>query len=319
MLPISKRLVAFTGLLALTLLSGEAAIADQDQEKWVETSVDNFYLPGGLFRSQGLANTQGDVVFSWQYGLEKTTLSPDYQVLNRNFKYPSVPGIPSALLAFGDNHIGDIDYYDGKIYAPIEDGPTYQHPNIAVFDAKTLQPTGEVYALPLDIQGQQGVPWIAVDGEEGKAYTSQWDPISTINVFDLNTFQLEKQIALSTTIGRIQGAKVYHGALYATSDNADKSVYKIDLRDGTVTELFKMKDLPSYGNYTVHEMEGLAFFKRPHGAVSMDILFIHGYTNDYNLKSTTLHSSIHHFSLVLPPETEDVDDAASHRFRFAPR
>lgn len=315
---ISKQLIALTGL-ALTLLTGEMARADQDQEKWVETSVDNFYLPGGLFRSQGLANVQNEVVFSWQYGLERTTRAPDYLVLNRNFQYPALPGIPRALLALGDNHIGDIDYYDGKIYAPIEDGPAYQHPNIVVFDAKTLQPTGEVFALPLDIQGPQGVPWVAVDGDEGKAYTSQWDPVSTINVFDLNTFRLEKQITLSTVIGRIQGAKVYHGALYATSDNADKSVYKIDLEGGMVTELFKMKDLPSYGNYTVHEMEGLAFFKKPHGAVSMDVLFIHGYLDDYSLKSTTLHSSIHHFSQVPSSEKKDADVEESPPFRFAPR
>src|SRR5581483_4881596 len=101
-----------------------------------------------------------------------------------------------------NTHIGDIDYFGGKIYAPYEDGsegpinnPEYQHPYIAVYDAKTLLYTGEHYALPLALHAA-GVPWVAINAKKQLAYTAEWDmPHDRLNVFDLG-FQFKKFIDL---------------------------------------------------------------------------------------------------------------------------
>ena len=43
--------------------------------------------------------------------------------------------MPVDIFKLGGNHIGDIDVLDGKLYAPIEDGPDYLNPYIVTYDA----------------------------------------------------------------------------------------------------------------------------------------------------------------------------------------
>jgi hypothetical protein len=61
------------------------------------------------------------------------------------------------------------------------------------------------------------------------------DNTKVLNVFDLHTFKLIRTVPLSQTLGRIQGAKVYHGMLYAFADiGASLPLYKIDPKSGHV-------------------------------------------------------------------------------------
>jgi hypothetical protein len=57
-----------------------------------------------------------------------------------------------------------------------------------------------------------------VDAARGVFYTAEWNNTKVLNVFDLHTFKLIRTVPLSQTLGRIQGAKVYHGMLYAFAD-----------------------------------------------------------------------------------------------------
>jgi hypothetical protein len=161
-----------TGDATATLPDPAAVLArfrnQVDSEQWTEKSVQKFtgrademqqildvYNAGqmppvdmlnrqnGVLRSQGVATDGHSFVFSWQFGLTRTTTDAQQTVLTRN-----TLAIPPQIAAYGGNHIGDIDYYHGKIYAPIEDGSKYLHPFIAIYDAKTLQFTGEYHELP---------------------------------------------------------------------------------------------------------------------------------------------------------------------------
>lgn len=64
-------------------------------------------------------------------------------------------------------------------------------------------------------------------------------------------------LAPGMVVDRIQGAKVFESALYLATDDATKSVYKVDLETGITLRLF--------GVDTMGEQEGLAFLSRPDG------------------------------------------------------
>lgn len=236
------RLTALSIVVGLVLTAAPAHAASE----WQQASSQTFYLTDALQRSQGVA-TDGSVwYFSWQYGLSRVSLDGKHTLTNNPL------AIPAQISRQGGDHIGDIDYYNGKVYAPIEDGSAYQHPYIALYDAATLKFTGTAYALPPELHAG-GVPWVAVDAARGHLYTAEWDPTPALNVFDLADLHLVKTVPLNPAIGRIQGAKIYQGQLYAASDNATHTIYRIDPDSGAVTPALD-RDLPS-GT----ESEGLAF------------------------------------------------------------
>ena len=110
------------------------------------------------------------------------------------------------------------------------------------------------------------------------------------------------QIQLDETIGRIQGAKVHNGALYAASDNDEKSVYKIDLETGHVEELFRILDLPgTFAADPFLETEGMAFYEGTDGS-TMHVILIQSIfpTGDESDPSITVmpSSTLYNFALV---------------------
>ncbi len=215
-----------------------------DDEQWEEQPPETFELPEMVSRTQGVATDGASWYFSSAGVLERTSLAYETQAKNAE-------PIPPDIYALGGNHIGDIDVHDGVLYAPIEDGPAFQHPFVVTFDAATLAATGTEWSLP-QAQQTQGVPWVAVDGVRNVVYTSDWDPVDHINVYDLgNGLAPLKTIPLTPAIGRIQGAKVFGGEMYASRDDDGKTIYKIDLDTGAVMKLFAL-------GATGSEVEGLA-------------------------------------------------------------
>ena len=301
--------LVLAGLLAISTAPTQAAASDtetsdtvasdtvaSDTETWIHTGIDRFYMAGALTRSQGVAYDQSSdsLVFSWQYGLQRTTL--DYSTLKAE-----PLAIPAEILAQGGDHIGGIDCYEGLIYAPIEDGDDYLHPYVVLFNAQTLGFTGTTYLLPHDLQ-TEGVPWIAIDAARGVFYTAEWSPIYVINRFSLEDFSEQGQLTLDTTLKRIQGAKVYHGALYAASDNDDKSIYRIDLDNGHVSELLRILELPGvFAQDPFLETEDLAFYDDGSGS-DMHVILIQSVFPKQEESQPPLavmpSSSLYHFARV---------------------
>ncbi|MEI6578587.1 MAG: hypothetical protein WCN92_03900 [Eubacteriales bacterium] len=190
-----------------------------------------FMLEEALMRGQGITTDGTYFYFSGNFFLNKTDIKTNKTVVNNIF------AIPPALLLQGCNHIGGISYYDGKIYAPIEDGSAYQHPYIAIFDAKTLKFTGKSYAMPLELH-DAGIPWCIVDAPRGYLYTMEWSNAKVLNVFNLNDMSLVKTVPLSIPLDRIQGGGIYDGMLYLSMDVGTKSVYKLNPVTGDAKLLF---------------------------------------------------------------------------------
>jgi len=194
-------------------------------------SSKNFGLFEAVPRYQGVTTDGESWYYSWNWGLLKTDMRHKIQASR-------FIAIPLKYLLKGSNHIGGISYWDGRLYCPLEDGGDYLRPYILVYDARTLRFTGEVYELPQKLH-IKGVPWVAVDGPRGVAYTAEWNDAPVLNVFSLEDFTLLRTQPLSEPIDRIQGAEVWDGTLYCASDNGDgKTILSVDPLTGQVTRLF---------------------------------------------------------------------------------
>ncbi len=224
-----------------------------DDEQWLEQRLDTFSGTTALTRGQGVASDGTSWFFSGTLSLERTDDGYARQQAN-------TLAIPPLLALAGSSHIGDIDVWNGTIYAPIEDGRTnYQNPKLVLFDAQSLS-AGMQYSIPQALQ-TKGVPWVAVNGPAGQLYFAEWDPTPQLNIFSLSTVQLLSSLPLrppaGVAVGRVQGAKVFEGFLYLATDDATKSLFKMNLQTGTVQKLLSIA--------TTGEQEGLAFRSLPDG------------------------------------------------------
>ncbi len=147
--------------------------------------------------------------------------------------------IPEELEEKGCNHIGGLSYYNGNVYAAIEDGPDYNNSFIALYDAETLEYTGKYYEVPHELH-LEGVPWCAVDAERNQLYTAEWSNAKVLNIFNLQTMELIKTLPLSQPVDRVQGAEMSDGILYMSCDEEDgnKHVYSVNVETGAVEKVF---------------------------------------------------------------------------------
>lgn len=183
--------------------------------------------------SQGVTNDGEYFYFSGNKNLSKASMETG------EICRVTSNAIPKKLQDKGCNHIGGLSYYNGKIYAAVEDGPDYLNSFIVLYDAETLEYTGTYYELPHELH-IEGVPWCAVDVERNYLYTAEWSNATVLNVFNLDTLELVKTIPLSEPIDRIQGAEMFDGKLYMSCDelNDMKRIFSLDVETGKVEVVF---------------------------------------------------------------------------------
>jgi hypothetical protein len=249
------------GRVALTpAVAIDRFIRQVDDEAWTQVGMDSFGLTDSAHRGQGVATDGTYWYFSSTLGnylltyLDKTNLSFGTVLLKSG-------AIPTSLyLSDGSSHIGDIDVYNGTLYAGVEDSSGYNHPKVVLYDTATLT-MGTVYSIPYALQ-TAGVPWVSVDGPRGFFYLAEWNPTTQLNRFALATGVYVDSLPFTppagVTLGRIQGTKVFEGSLYLATDFAGKDIYKANLETGTVMRLFSVA--------TTGEQQGLAFLLRPDGS-----------------------------------------------------
>ena len=183
--------------------------------------------------SQGVTNDGEYFYFSGNKNLSKASMETG------EICRVTSNAIPKELQDKGCNHIGGLSYYNGKIYAAVEDGPDYLNSFIVLYDAETLEYTGTYYELPHELH-IEGVPWCAVDVERNYLYTAEWSNATVLNVFDLDTLELVKTVPLSEPIDRIQGAELFGGKLYMSCDELNdlKRIFSLDVETGKVEVVF---------------------------------------------------------------------------------
>lgn len=226
--------------------------------------TDKFTLDQALLMSQGITTdgeyyyTSGSIAAIALTGMGKWTVDEFEQV---DYTFSALP--KELKEKYGSDHIGGISYYDGKIYAAVEDGED-AHPLIVIYDAETLDYTGVYYELGTEYL-TTGIPYCAVDGENGYLYTSEFRDIDSILAYNLDDMTFSHKIELSETITRIQGAEVYDGKIYMSYDVAGsgtEEVLTVDIDTGKVEKLFER----TVSNRD-HEAEGLTVYPMADGSL----------------------------------------------------
>lgn len=270
----------------ITLLTSPVAQSTETAEL---VSQNVFVLEKALIMGQGIATdgeyyyTSGAITAFNLTALAKFTFD-DMEIVDKN-----INPLPEFCEDRKNNHIGGISVYNGKIYASVEDGDDYLYPCIVVFDCETLEPTGEIYDLPIEIY-DDGVPWCAVDSETGYLYTSKWNDIDKIYVYDTNdSMKFIKEIDLTgiETIHRIQGGEFWNGTLYLSNDIEDNGTFKNILSVNINTGETKIAAVRDVGGKNI-EAEGLTFYPSEDGSI-MHVLdynraigvFVHHYKTNF--------------------------------------
>ena len=218
------------------------------------TAKNTYVLFDYQVTSQGVTNDGEYFYFSGNKHLGKADMeSGEIFLINTN-------AIPEELQAKGCNHIGGLSYYNGYVYAAVEDGPDYLNSFIVLYDAETLEFSGTYYSLPHELH-IEGVPWCAVDVERNYLYTAEWSNATVLNVFSLDDMSFVKTVELSEPIDRIQGAEIFDGKLYMSCDeeNDMKRIFTLDVETGLVEVCFTRNIGKGF------EAEGLTVFADENG------------------------------------------------------
>lgn len=233
----SIRCLLLLSVILLTVLTTPKP-ADTDTAAFRGQNV--FVMAEALAMGQGIT-TDGTYFYTAgaATGLHVTYLGK-IEVASMTMTDKHLNPLPEICKARGNNHIGGISYYNGRIYASVEGGDVCRA-CIAVFDPETLEPTGDVYDLPNE-SFDDGIPWLAADPDTGYLYASQWSHADTVYVFDANDGMRLVRSFHPGGIGeldRIQGGEFFGGDLYLSQDSRDngtcKRLLRLDTQTGEVT------------------------------------------------------------------------------------
>jgi hypothetical protein len=255
--------------------AASAAASAPGAETWQLIGKDVFTGDAEGSRSQGVTTDGTHWYFSSSNGLEITDMQYN-TILKTSPAIPSELANPSPLAGKGLNHIGDMDYANGKLYialdsstpdpgSPHEYQYEYDTPVFALYTAADLTFTGQSAALNPPHREHDIASWVAVDARQGLAYGMAYVNATQIAVYDLPNFTFNKYIPISQPIDQAQGGKVHDGWMYFSCNDAGKSIPRANLTTGEVQVLF---------NLTVpyaQEVEGLSFLETPDG-LTLNIL-----------------------------------------------
>ena len=238
-----------------------------------DTAKTNIVGLGAIFRSQGMTTDGETFYFSSKTTLirtktdAKTVIDADYSA------------IPDELKELGIAHIGGLSYYDGYIYAGLEDSKVWDYPIVGVYDAETLDFV-DYYILDCETV-TRGLPWVCVDPETGYLYCTDHSKKPTkLLVYDTaNEMEFVKEIPLSFSVPSIQGAEFHNGILYAATNDETKAIYKINPVSGEVEKHLDRNLLGGEG-------EGMTFITKENGetilvAMDMGTIFINAFVREY--------------------------------------
>ena len=262
------RAIRYLAVLPLLLLTLAFSPQAGEAEGLSLTGQNVFVLDQALVMGQGVTTdgeyyyTSGAITALDLTALAKFTFGDFTPVAQR------LNPLPEVCRSRGNNHIGGISCYDGKIYAPVEGGDTC-FACIAVYRCEDLSFTGELYDLPNELY-PDGIPWLAVDGETGLLYASVWSHAKTVNVYDVNDgMRFVRSIPVEGLgeLDRIQGGEFHDGALYLSQDIKTagnmKQILRFDPETGAA-EVFSRREI---GDVDRCETEDLTVFPAADGSL----------------------------------------------------
>ncbi|MBL1213029.1 MAG: hypothetical protein HND52_06715 [Ignavibacteriae bacterium] len=135
---------------------------------------------------------------------------------------------PFSSLTKEANHLGDIDYYNGKLYAGAEyfyDGSA-SNIQIVIYDAETLEFDSFFSWEPES--GQQEVCAITVDPKNNLVWMADWIDGSYLYKYDLTNGTYIGKLHIYPVPEKQQGIKVYKNQILITADDGDAEYEESD-------------------------------------------------------------------------------------------
>ncbi len=263
--------VIFLPLSGLTL--GVDLISASSRTDYSKSNVAGI---GAYFRSQGVTTDGEYLYFSCKTALIRTDMS------GKIADKANLSAIPDELKdEYGTAHIGGISFYDGKIYAGMEDSKVWDNPIVGVFDCETLQL--EKYYLLDGEKITRGLPWVSVDPETGYLYcTDHAKKPALLLSYDISGDMAPVgETPIAGALPSVQGAEFLNGILYCATDDDTQAIYTVDPVGGEVNKVIDR-------NLTKgSEGEGMTFVERGGKTVILAIdlgpLFVNAFIREYNI------------------------------------
>lgn len=246
----------FTGFMDAGTPESSPSVELVKEEKLVFT--DAMYAGQGITTDGKCYYTSGSLTALGVAGLAKWDAKTMKCVAKNDDAIPS-----EYKKIYNSDHIGGISYYKGKIYAAVENDAE-DFPLVITYDAKTLKPI-KSYVIEAD-NLPDGIPWCAVDAENGYLYCSPFHDVDKLLVFKLDTMEFSHFLPLSETVTRIQGGEVYKGKLYLSYDKENSNtdyILTVDIPSGEVNTLCSRKVPSLAGN----EAEGITVYPMSDGTL----------------------------------------------------
>ncbi len=241
-----------------------------------DTAKTNIVGVGAYFCSQGMTTDGESLFFSSKSTLVQTEMNGK-TVLNANYF-----AIPKELSEkYSIKHIGGLSYYNGYIYAGLEDSKKWNYPIVGVYDAKTLE-LSEFYVLDSE-KITRGLPWVCVNPENGLLYCCDHSKEPT-KLFAFDTadhMRPIREVQLSETVRSIQGAEFFESTLLVATNDGTQAIYNINPENGAVSKLFD-RNLTKFS-----EGEGMTVAKKDGKpvilAMDMGPLFVNAFVREYEI------------------------------------
>ena len=274
-----KRIMILLVLLMIMFING---CATQDTQK-EETKAEYFPLPKMIedkpeedtdnvlshysYTLSDVHEVDGRQGIAWEDGVYYVSGSTTLSVYDENWKQIALNDQPFEGYTNEVNHIGDIDVYNGEIYAGVEyfmDGEA-KNIQIAIYDAQTLKMTRTFPFAPES--GHNEVSGIAVDPDDEIVFMCSWADGESgryLYMYDMNDGTYLGKVHLQAPPQWIQGIAYLDGYIYITADDGTAD-------DGEADHVYRIKVDPNSSYATVAlertlddvilpgEIEGISF------------------------------------------------------------
>jgi hypothetical protein len=182
-----------------------------------------------LLYTQGVARVPNGWIFSSEFGLYRTDDALHVVAHVDN-------AVPANLQAQGYKHLGDIDVVGNTVYAALEqEDYSRGTQRMALFDAGSLR-----FLSSVTVHQHQN-SFVTVDAATMIAYTMDEFDGNTLLRYDVaHNWAPLAPLTMNETLHHTQGADVGGGAVWISTDDAVKGIYRVDLATGAVTKAAAM-------------------------------------------------------------------------------
>lgn len=251
-------------ILLLPFVLSLAGCAGAGQEESDSSKVEQQAHKYVLTSSHPVDGRQG---IAYEDGLYYVSGSTTLSVYDEDWNRISTAAAPFDKFDAQVNHIGDIDVYNGEIYAGVEyfmDGEA-SNIQIAVYDTKTLELTRTYMFEPQS--GQTECSGITVDPDNNSVWMCSWaedESGSYLYRYDLEGGTYLGKVHMKESPQYIQGIKYCDGSIYITADdgsaddNSPDHVYRCEV-DITKDELPVITECTLDDVTRQGEIEGISF------------------------------------------------------------